>query len=111
MSVPTRFRLTLLLGASLLGACSVHSAAEAAAPMIEPQRVTEHRGNDDLLSAGLGLEGLRAMTAPGFADAAHPSAAELRRRAIWSSWRGIVRLLRARMSRLVFSRSITRPAM
>lgn len=92
MSVPTRFRLTLLLGASLLGACSVHSAAEAAAPMIEPQRVTEHRGNDDLLSAGLGLEGLRAMTAPGFADAAHPSAAELRRRAIWSSWRGIADL-------------------
>jgi len=92
----TRFRLPLLLGASLLGACSAGTAPEAAVPMtidvVEPQRVTEHRGEDDLLSAGLGLAGLQAMTPPGFADAANPTAAELRRRAIWSSWRGIADL-------------------
>ncbi|MEL1264130.1 3-hydroxybutyrate oligomer hydrolase family protein [Pseudoxanthomonas putridarboris] len=60
--------------------------------MIEPQRVTEHRGTDDLLTAGLGLEGLRAMAPPAFADAANPTSAELRRRAIWNNWRGIADL-------------------
>jgi hydroxybutyrate-dimer hydrolase len=60
--------------------------------MIEPQRISEHRGNDDLLTAGLGLDGLRAMTPPAFADAASPSALELRRRAIWTNWRGIADL-------------------
>ncbi|MGX5731858.1 3-hydroxybutyrate oligomer hydrolase family protein [Pseudoxanthomonas beigongshangi] len=60
--------------------------------VIEPQRVTEHRGSDDLLTAGLGLAGLQAMTPPGFADAVHPTAAELRRRALWNNWRGIADL-------------------
>jgi len=60
--------------------------------VIEPQRVTEHRGSDDLLTAGLGLAGLQAMTPPGFADAAHPTSAELRRRALWNNWRGIADL-------------------
>ena len=54
-------------------------------------RVTSHRGRDDLLTAGLGLEGLRAA-APGFVDPANPTPAELRRRAIWSNWRGIADL-------------------
>ncbi len=54
-------------------------------------RVTEHRGADDLLTAGLGLEGLRGpFVAP--ADPEQPSAAELRRRAIQQNWRGIVDL-------------------
>ena len=60
--------------------------------MIEPQRETEHRGSDDLLTAGLGLAGLRGMTPPGFADAANPTPEELRRRAIWNNWRGIADL-------------------
>ena len=91
MSFQTRLcLLPLLLGASLPAACATSPQHEAA--MIEPQRMTEHRGSDDLLSAGLGLEGLRAMTPPGFADADHPTATELRRRAIWSSWRGIADL-------------------
>lgn len=60
--------------------------------VIEPLRVTEHRGGDDLLTAGLGLAGLQAMTPPGFADAAHPAPAELRRRALWNNWRGIADL-------------------
>ncbi len=53
--------------------------------------VTEHRGGDDLLSAGLGLAGL-AGPAPAFADPAHPTATELRRRAIQTSWKGIADL-------------------
>ena len=60
--------------------------------MIEPQRETAHRGSDDLLTAGLGLDGLRVMTPPAFADVANPTAEELRRRAIWNNWRGIADL-------------------
>src|SRR5690606_23066610 len=41
------------------------------------------------LSAGLGLDGLRQLLPPAPPD---PGAAELRRRAIWSSWRGIADL-------------------
>lgn len=61
--------------------------------MYSQQRATEHRDGDDLLSGGLGLAGLRAMLPPAFADAAHPSPAELRRRALWSNWRGIADLV------------------
>jgi hydroxybutyrate-dimer hydrolase len=54
-------------------------------------RVTTHAGADDLLTAGLGLDGLRGPP-PAFADPVAPTPAELRRRAIWSNWRGIVDL-------------------
>ncbi|MGH8025381.1 MAG: 3-hydroxybutyrate oligomer hydrolase family protein [Pseudoxanthomonas sp.] len=60
--------------------------------MIEPQRITEHRNGDDLLTAGLGLDGLRNMAAPAFADPDRPTPAELRKRAIWNNWRGIADL-------------------
>ena len=60
--------------------------------MIEPQRETAHRGSDDLLTAGLGLDGLRVMTPPAFSDVANPTAEELRRRAMWNNWRGIADL-------------------
>lgn len=56
------------------------------------ERVTEHRDGDDLLTAGLGLTGLRQLAPPVFADPTAPTAAELRRRAIWSNWRGIADL-------------------
>ncbi|WP_448142680.1 3-hydroxybutyrate oligomer hydrolase family protein [Stenotrophomonas bentonitica] len=68
------------------------SVATAATPVFEQWRETQHRGNDDLLTAGLGIEGLRSTTAPAFARAAQPTADEARRRAIWSSWRGIADL-------------------
>ncbi|WP_462116657.1 3-hydroxybutyrate oligomer hydrolase family protein, partial [Lysobacter xanthus] len=54
-------------------------------------RVTIHRDGDDLLTAGLGLAGLRAAP-PAFADAAHPTPVELRRRAIRANWQGIADL-------------------
>ena len=60
--------------------------------MYSALRVTDHRGSDDLLTAGLGGDGLRAVTAPAFADPGHPTAGELRRRALWSNWRGIADL-------------------
>ncbi|MBA3487435.1 MAG: hydrogenase [Lysobacter sp.] len=61
-------------------------------PMFEPMRITEHRQDDDLLTAGLGMAGLRAMTAPAFADVEQPTPAEVRRRAVWNNWRGIADL-------------------
>lgn len=61
--------------------------------MFEHARRSEHRAGDDLLTAGLGLDGLRAMAPPAFADPEAPTAAELRRRAIWSNWRGIADLV------------------
>jgi hydroxybutyrate-dimer hydrolase len=60
--------------------------------MFEHPRRSEHRTGDDLLTAGLGLDGLRAMSPPAFANADAPTAPELRRRAIWSNWRGIADL-------------------
>ncbi|MDR6936119.1 3-hydroxybutyrate oligomer hydrolase family protein [Luteibacter sp. 3190] len=54
-------------------------------------RITEHRHGDDLLSAGLGLRGL-AGTTTAFAQPASPTPAELRRRAIQASWKGIADL-------------------
>ncbi len=55
-------------------------------------RTSEHRGSDDLLSAGLGAAGLRNPVPPAFLAPETPSAGELRRRAIWSNWRGIADL-------------------
>lgn len=55
-------------------------------------RESVHREPDDLLSAGLGLAGLRQAAPPALADARAPTGAELRRRAIWANWRGIADL-------------------
>jgi hydroxybutyrate-dimer hydrolase len=60
--------------------------------MFSAERTTTHRDGDDLLTAGLGIVGLRGLAPPAFADAAVPTAMELRRRAIWSNWRGIADL-------------------
>jgi hydroxybutyrate-dimer hydrolase len=46
--------------------------------------------SDDLLSAGLNQAGLVSAVPPPFADPNHPTAAELRRRAIYGNYRGIV---------------------
>ncbi|WP_223878065.1 D-(-)-3-hydroxybutyrate oligomer hydrolase [Luteimonas sp. MC1825] len=84
---------SLALAAILAGcASSAGRTATSEATMFEHPRHTTHRDGDDLLSAGLGLDSLRLMVPPAFADAAAPTAGELRRRAIWSSWRGIADL-------------------
>jgi len=54
-------------------------------------RTTVHRGQDDLLSAGLGLAGL-AGAPSSIVDPREPTAEDLRRRAIQSSWKGIADL-------------------
>ena len=54
-------------------------------------RVAQYDGStDDLLTAGLGKSGLQAATAPTVADPLNPSAAELRRLAIHTSYRALV---------------------
>ncbi len=58
--------------------------------MFTAQRDSAHRDGDDLLTGGLGLDGLRAMTAPGLADPV--TAGDIRRRALWANWRGIADL-------------------
>jgi hydroxybutyrate-dimer hydrolase len=60
----------------------------AIAGTLAPPVESDHRDGDDLLTAGLGLEGLRGPM-PSLADADAPTFAELRRRAIWTNWRGI----------------------
>ena len=52
----------------------------------------DYRGSDDLLTSGLGAKGLRSPLPPALAKTEKPSAVELRRRAIWSNWRGIADL-------------------
>ena len=81
-------------GALVLAACASTppSASRMDPAVFTPMSSSVHRNGDDLLSAGLGLDGLRNMAAPAFADAAAPTVAELRRRALWSSWRGIADL-------------------
>jgi hydroxybutyrate-dimer hydrolase len=52
---------------------------------------TSYDGNtDDLLTGGLGKTGISSNTPPGFADPANPTVAELRRRAIYTNYRGVL---------------------
>lgn len=77
-----------------LAACAPRPSPETAmivSNTISDIRETVHRGKDDLLSAGLGLDGLHAK-APTFADASAPTPEELRCRAIHASWNGIADL-------------------
>ncbi|WP_430390644.1 3-hydroxybutyrate oligomer hydrolase family protein [Dyella sp. 20L07] len=82
--------------APVLASCTAtHATKESTLPTPDfvrgDVRVTEHRDNDDLLSAGLGLAGLAGTPAP-FAHPLQPTAEELRRRAIQTSWKGIADL-------------------
>ena len=85
------FALSLAACATSPGTAMTSNASEPSLH-VSGQVVTTHRDGDDLLTAGLGLAGLQAVVPPAFADAAHPTAAEARRRAIWSNWRGIADL-------------------
>ena len=80
------------VSALLLAACASRPLRDTPSDMFSHARSSEHRGDDDLLTGGLGLDGLRAMTPPGFAHPEAPTPAELRRRALWTNWRGIADL-------------------
>lgn len=97
------YRLTAIAAALVLASCAANRpAAESGPPPMESraleqpvfqhERVSTHREGDDLLTAGLGLSGLQAAQPPAFANPEAPTAFEVRRRAVWSSWRGIADL-------------------
>ena len=76
-----------------LSACVTQPAAHQRTDFLVSDILSSrHADNDDLLTAGLGADGLRSPISPAFADPAAPTAAELRRRAIWANWRGIADL-------------------
>jgi hydroxybutyrate-dimer hydrolase len=85
------------VGQALVFSACVASAGVLASSL-EPGRVTEvsrrvlDGSSDDLLTAGLGLEGLRSPLPPIFADPLRPTTLELRRRAIHAAWRGLIDL-------------------
>ena len=77
----------LLVFVAAFAASSV--SADAPPVVAGSVKVTNYDGiTDDLLSAGLNLSGLTNPVAPAVSDP--PTAAELRRRAIWGNYRGIV---------------------
>ncbi len=90
----TPVRIAVAGAALALAACATTHprSTNEAAPVFSQTRTTQHRDGDDLLTGGLGLAGLRALTPPAFADLAQPTPAELRRRALWNNWRGIADL-------------------
>lgn len=79
--------MTLALLA-LLGSGAAQAEVPAIANTVAVPTTSAHRDGDDLLTAGLGIDGLRGPI-PSLADAAAPTFAELRRRAVWTNWRGI----------------------
>jgi hydroxybutyrate-dimer hydrolase len=87
-------RIPAVFASLALAACAaVPAPNESISMRLSDLRVTEHRHGDDLLSGGLGLAGLRTAAAPLPADPDAPTAAELRRRALWANWRGIADLM------------------
>ena len=70
---------------------STLASADSGSIVRDSVRIEMYDGvSDDLLSAGLNQAGLVSAVPPPFADPNHPTAAELRRRAIYGNYRGIV---------------------
>lgn len=88
------FRTASSMLVCLLAACAARPPATTGeSPMLRSDiRVSTHRHADDLLTAGLGLDGLRSAQPPALADSQAATTMELRRRAIWANWRGIADL-------------------
>ncbi|MGV8959624.1 MAG: 3-hydroxybutyrate oligomer hydrolase family protein [Stenotrophomonas sp.] len=82
----------LFVGLTLASCANRPVAGSSESSMFSNEQHSDHRGNDDLLSAGLGLAGLRSMAPPSFANPLAPTVEELRKRALWNSWRGIADL-------------------
>src|SRR5215203_1814979 len=75
----------LLVAALVLAAPSPSRAAEPPKPdwlRVERHRVLDGR-TDDLVTGGLGVDGLISGPAPSYADPLHPAAQELRRAALF----------------------------
>ena len=86
----------LLAGCGVLSACGGGNDGNNVPGNTKPAfvgkvTITHYDGtSDDLLTAGLGANGLASATAPAVANATSPTAAELRRLAIWANYRALV---------------------
>ncbi|MDD0837146.1 D-(-)-3-hydroxybutyrate oligomer hydrolase [Curvibacter sp. HBC61] len=92
-----RFPLTALASALALGLGLTACGSDGNGPVNEKPRFlgvvssVEYDGvSNDLLSAGLGKTGLQSAVPPSYANALQPTAAELRRAAIYNSYRGLI---------------------
>jgi hydroxybutyrate-dimer hydrolase len=92
-------RFTLKAGAVALAcaAAAAQAAPSARAPFnVKPLWLTQLRTaaydgiTDDLLTAGLGKTGLASAVPPAYADPLRPTAAELRRAAIYNNYRALI---------------------
>ncbi|MCC7199487.1 MAG: D-(-)-3-hydroxybutyrate oligomer hydrolase [Gammaproteobacteria bacterium] len=83
------FRVWIAGGVAAAGLASPASATVPVDLAAPPLRQAYDGKSDDLLTAGLGHAGLRGLP-PGFADPLKPTAGELRRRAIYTAYRGLV---------------------
>ena len=97
-TLPMHLKLIVVATGSalLLAGCSRDLGTITVDLNVLPARITNIVGpttydgiTDDLLTAGLGKAGIGGA-APGFVDAANPTAAELRRRVIYTNYRGIL---------------------
>ena len=84
--------LSALACALLLAGCSTADTRRADEGDGIRVPVAAYVVSDDLLTAGLGEAGLRSAVPPAFALPEQPTARELRRRAVWTNWRGIADL-------------------
>ena len=93
MKSPRLLRSLPLAGLALaLSACTSTGGGPSPMDLDAGIDLRTYRDGDDLLTAGLGAAGLRNPTPPAFADPAAPTPTELRRRAVWTNWRGIADL-------------------
>lgn len=95
---PLRLTAAALCAACLLAACHSGDDNPSSSPVNTlpgfvsgSVRTTAYDGNsDDLLTAGLGRTGLGSPTLPGASNPSSPTAADLRRQAIWSNYRALL---------------------
>ncbi|WP_081059862.1 D-(-)-3-hydroxybutyrate oligomer hydrolase [Burkholderia stagnalis] len=87
---------TSVLATTVLAGCNGDDTVKPQANQLpafvasDVQTTTYDGNTDDLLTGGLGKTGLALTTPPAFANSANPTAAELRRLAIWSNYRALV---------------------
>jgi len=77
---------------AVLGACDMNENKVTQAPNFlvgEMVRVQYDGASDDLLTGGLGIQGLQSSTPPAFNNADKPTPAELRSYAIYTNYRAL----------------------
>ncbi len=88
-------KLTLTLAGLLLASCGANEhdkdVLNVKPAYLGTVTSTSYDGQtDDLLTGGLGKTGLAAAAAPAYADPGNPTAAELRRNAIYANYRAVL---------------------